>query len=254
MTCVTGCGRPTRDTLLLCPACLWTLECDLGDIGWIDAQLELVLARLAVHGEHNGGRSAETPLPINAGAHKARSELRAVLVGWVKDSAETRNLPYPADTLPAMARWLLLRARHIAIHPAAEDIHAEIVGAVRFAGRVIDLPANRTTFCVGPCPELGCSGEIRAYIPANPERPARMECSACRTVWEPHQWLRAGRRILARKGETVSYVSTEVAAAALGLTAQTIRNWVQAGRLANHGDERHIQVDLAEIERVVDAA
>jgi hypothetical protein len=252
MTCATGCGRPTRDTLLLCNGCLWALECDLGDVAWLDEQLELVLSRLAVVGEHNGGRSAETPMPVHPGALKARSDLRVVLVGWVRDFAEGTT-HWPEDTLTAMAGWLLKRINRIAVHPAAEDIHGEIVGAVRFAARVIDLPANRTTFPVGPCPELGCQGEIRAYIPAQPERPARMECSACETRWEPHQWLRAGRRILARKGEAIGYVDVQVAAQSMGVVDRTIRRWVETGRLANHGDERRILVDLAELERVVAA-
>jgi hypothetical protein len=253
VTCVTGCGRPTRDTLALCNGCLWALECDLGDVAWLDEQLELVLSRLAVVGEHNGGRSAETPMPVHPGALKARSDLRVVLVGWVRDFAEGTTQPWPEDTLPAMAGWLLKRMDHVAVHPAAEDIHGEIVSAVRFAARVIDLPANRTTFPVGPCPELGCQGEIRAYIPAQPERPARMECSACQTRWEPHQWLRAGRRILARKGEAIGYVDVQVAAQSMGVVDRTIRRWVETGRLANHGDERRILVDLAELERVVAA-
>jgi hypothetical protein len=252
MTCATGCGRPTRDTLALCNGCLWALECDLGDVAWLDEQLELVLSRLAVLGEHNGGRSAETPMPVHPGALKARSDLRAALVGWVRDMADGTT-HWPADTLPAMAGWLLKRIDRIAVHPAAGDIHGEIVGAVRFAARVIDLPANRTTFPVGPCPELGCTGEIRAYIPAQPERPARMECSACETRWEPHQWLRAGRRILARKGEAIGYVDVQVAAASLGLAVRTVQHWVKVGKLANHGDERRIMVDLAEVERVVAA-
>jgi hypothetical protein len=253
MTCATGCGRPTRDTLLLCNGCLWALECDLGDVAWLDEQLELVLSRLAVVGEHNGGRSAETPMPVHPGALKARSDLRAALVGWVRDFAEGTMQAWPADTLAAMASWLLKRIDRIAVHPAAEDIHGEIVGAVRFAARVIDLPANRTTFPVGPCPEIGCQGEIRAYIPAQPERPARMECSACETRWEPHQWLRAGRRILARKGEAIGYVDVQVAAQSMGVSGQTIRNWMLAGKLTNHGSAQKFMVDLTELLRVMDA-
>jgi hypothetical protein len=252
--CATHCGRPTRDTLALCNGCLWALECDLGDVAWLDEQLELVLSRLAVVGEHNGGRSAETPMPVHPGALKARSDLRAALVGWVRDFAEGTMQAWPADTMPAMAGWLLKRLDRIAVHPAAEDIHGEIVSAVRFAARVIDLPANRTTFPVGPCPELGCQGEIRAYIPAQPERPARMECSVCETRWEPHQWLRAGRRILARKGEAIGYVDVQVAAQSMGVVDRTIRRWVETGRLTNHGTPTRIMVDLGEVERAVGAA
>jgi hypothetical protein len=192
-------------------------------------------------------------MPVHPGALKARSDLRVALVGWVRDMAEG-TARWPEDTLAAMAGWLLKRIDRIAVHPAAEDIHGEIVGAVRFAARVIDLPANRTTFPVGPCPELGCQGEIRAYIPAQPERPARMECSACETRWEPHQWLRAGRRILARKGEAIGYVDVQVAAQSMGVVDRTIRRWVETGRLANHGTPTRIMVDLGEVERVVGAA
>ena len=252
--CATGCGRPTRDVLLLCETCRWALECDLGDVPWLDEQLELVLRRDAVISEHAGGRSAETPLPLHTGALEARSQLRATLVGWVRDLAETGGDAYPADTMPAMALWLLARINRIVVHPAAADVHSEIVGAVRLAWRVVDAPANRTTFPVGPCPEAGCQGEVRAYIPAQPERSARMECSACETRWEPSQWLRAGRRILARKGERIAYVDVQVAAASLGVTDRTIRRWVEAGRLTNHGDARRILVDMAEVEALVVAA
>lgn len=269
-TCVTGCGRPTRDTLLLCRSCLWALECDLGDVGWLDEQLETVLARQIALSERNGGHSAETPLPVHPGAFKARSELRVTLVGWVRDMAESRAVEgpacsrcghesctairwheLPADTMPALAWWLLKRIDRIALHPAAADLHGEIVGAVRLAWRVVDAPANRTTFPVGPCPEVPCPGEVRAYIPAQPEREARMECTACHRCWDPTQWLRTGRRILARKGERIAYVDVQVAAASLGVTTRTIQMWVKAGKLRNCGSERRILVDLAEVEALV---
>jgi hypothetical protein len=220
-------------------------------VAWLDEQLELVLSRLAVLGEHNGGRSAETPMPIHLGAAAARYELREALTNATKQINTERT--YPGHTLPLLAGWLLAHLDRIATHTAAAKIYGDIHSAIRFAAKMIDLPANRTTFPVGPCPELGCQGEIRAYIPAQPERPARMECSVCETRWEPHQWLRAGRRILARKGEAIGYVDVQVAASSLGVTARTVQNWVKAGRLANHGDERRIMVDLAEVERVVAA-
>ena len=55
--------------------------------------------------------------------------------------------------------------------------------------RIIDRPANRTTFHVGPCPELDhtgaqCLGEIRAYIPAEDHKPATLECDSCGVSWD----------------------------------------------------------------------
>src|SRR5690606_31600209 len=83
--CATGCGRPVRDTLVLCEACLGSLRTSLGDVTWLDEQLETVLAKQTALAEHNGGRSAEEPLPLSPPAAKARSELRVALVGWVRD-------------------------------------------------------------------------------------------------------------------------------------------------------------------------
>lgn len=46
-------------------------------------------------------------------------------------------------------------------------------------------------------------------------------------------------------------VDTEVAACAVGVTPRTIRRWVQRDRLTNHGDWRHILVDLDALDALV---
>lgn len=272
-TCATGCGRPTER--MLCGRCLGVLRADLGDVGWLDEQLELVLSKQVALTEQAGGRSAETPLPLARGALKARSVLRNRLVGWVRDlrgdepaitgpvcqrcdhgsCAAIRWFDLPADTLPMMAAWLMCREDDIAMHQAADELAGEIREAVGYAARIVDLPANRTTFAVGPCPDVSCPGEVRVFIPAErSDTEARMECGACAQVWEPSQWSRLGKRILARRGATAAKVDSEAAASLLGVTSRTVRNWVTAGRLANHGDDRRVMVELAELERVLDAA
>jgi hypothetical protein len=116
--------------------------------------------------------------------------------------------------MEAMARFLLANVEWLRHHEAGADAVDELTGDMRTARRVIDVPANRTTFPVGPCPEvtghqatstglqyplLACPGEVRAYIPNTEDQPARLECTACHTVWESWQWLRAGRRIKDRE-------------------------------------------------------
>jgi hypothetical protein len=125
--------------------------------------------------------------------------------------------------MEAMARFLLANVEWLRHHQAGHDAVEELTGDMRTARRVIDVPANRTTFPVGPCPEqftivatmvtpaasatklayrqdgMHCPGEVRAYIPNDETTPARLQCSACGTVWESWQWLRAGRRIKDRE-------------------------------------------------------
>lgn len=204
-TCATSCGRPTREGIVLCSQCLWELEQALSELPALLDELTTTLTRQArMSATSDGGRSAERPLPFHVQASKALGDLRVYLVGWVRDLAGDNPARYPENDLAKMARWLLARLDDISVHPAANDIHSEIVGACRHAWHVVDKAANRSRFAVGPCPEQvpedgsQCPGEVWAYIPTSEDRPARLECSSCGARWETHQWLRAGRRILAR--------------------------------------------------------
>lgn len=202
--CSTGCGRPMRDTRQLCDQCVWVLERALAEMPALLDELSTTLTRQAVMSERSdGGRSAETPVPFHVEASDKLDDLRTFLVGWVRDIAETYEQDYPPDTLRAMSRWLLARLDIIAQHSAASDIWDEIVGVTRDAWRLVDRAANRTRFEVGPCPEVAeedgaqCPGEVWAFIPTHESSAARLECRSCGTRWETHQWLRAGKRILA---------------------------------------------------------
>lgn len=203
--CTTGCGRPSEREL--CEHCLWTLEQALAELPALLDELSTTLSRQAVMTERSdGGRSAETPVPFHVEASAKLDDLRVFLVGWVRAIAEDNGDDLPADSLRAMGRWLMARLDIIAQHPAADDIWDEIVSATREAWRIVDRAANRTRFQVGPCPEVAeedgaaCPGEVWAFIPTHEASAARLECRSCGTRWETHQWLRAGRRILARQG------------------------------------------------------
>lgn len=197
-TCAAGCGRPTER--MLCTQCVWEIRRELDRVPDLVAELETALSRQAVMAESAGriDGQGETPLAYGTLAAQARDELRLCLVGWVRDLARDDPRLYPRDELDAMARWLTSRADEIAIHEAAKEIHDEITRRCREAWHAVDRAANRTRFPVGPCPDTPCEGQVDAYIPTSSERPARLECDQCGTRWETHQWLRAGRRILAR--------------------------------------------------------
>lgn len=250
--CTTGCGRPTDR--MLCNGCLRRLRGDLADVGWLDTELAAALAR-QVAMAMPGSTTSEIPLPIGRGALKARSILRSRLVGWCRDLAESHSYELPGDTLPMMAAWLAAYEDDVAMHPAADELADEIHQAIVYAKQIVDLPANRTQFAVGPCPELTCSGQVRVFVPAeHTDALARMECRSCERTWDTTQWSRLGKRIMARQGRDTALLDSASAAILLGVTDRTVRNWISAGRLANHGEDRRILVDLAELERVLDAA
>jgi hypothetical protein len=238
-TCrVAVCDHPVPDAYI-CSHHAHQLEQALGDIPAVVHQLNLTLAKQTSYTTNYTGRGGnEIPLPMDPLASAATSDLRHHLCNWVTIVAETRGLPLPAAAvyhpggepgMDTLARWMLAHLEWLRHHEHGHIAVEELTGDMRTARRVIDVPANRTTFPVGPCPEYAtaslstgttvtwptasmtthtertvavtthCPGEVRAYIPNTDTQPARLECSTCHTVWEPWQWLRAGRRILDRK-------------------------------------------------------
>jgi hypothetical protein len=238
-TChVASCDRPVTDAWV-CARCAHDLERALGDIPAVVHQLNLTLAKQTRYADRNERGGNEQPLPMDPLASAASSELRAHLVAWVWDIGDRRGWDRPAGgidnpggepTTDTLARWMLHHVEWLRHYEHGHYCVEELTGDMRTARRVIDVPANRTTFPVGPCPELtmvkityhavfppgisdpdtrhgltttetptNCLGEVRAYIPNTDTQPARLECSACHTVWESWQWLRAGRRIKDRE-------------------------------------------------------
>jgi hypothetical protein len=223
---VTSCDHPVTDAYV-CSRCAQDLERALGDIPAVVHQLNLTLAKQTRYADRNERGGNEQPLPMDPLASAAASELRHHLCNWVTIVAETRGLPLPAAAvyhpggepgMDTLARWMLAHVEWLRHHEHGHVAVEEVTGDTRTARRVIDVPANRTTFPVGPCPEvvlasvhspgamsgtnpmhIHCPGEVRAYIPNTDTQPARLECSACHTVWESWQWLRAGRRIKDRE-------------------------------------------------------
>ena len=69
------CGRPTRDSAYFCDDCGHQLSVALGDVPWLDEELDVSAAR--IKGANYAGTSskgAETPSPVNWGAAEARAD------------------------------------------------------------------------------------------------------------------------------------------------------------------------------------
>jgi hypothetical protein len=245
---VTSCDHPVTDAWV-CQRCAHALERALGDIPAVIHQLNLTLAKQTRYADRNERGGNEQPLPMDPLASEAIGQLRAHLVQWASFIQDERawvktmrfwtwtwterghtipiveTLSRPAN-LDILSRWMLHHVEWLRHHEAGKDAVEELTGDMRTARRVIDVPANRTTFPVGPCPEallqpslqttgptatttfavsataaaitvhaIHCPGEVRAYIPNTDTQPARLECNTCHTIWEAYQWMRLGKRI-----------------------------------------------------------
>lgn len=241
------CDKPVRDQATICHRCATRLERDLGDVPAVAADLEAVLARQTRTGDTLGRPSAETPVPYHGRASEVLGTLRAVLVGWVRDLHRDRDregpacracrhascralraTEWPADTLPAMAGWLLDRGPALRRHPAADDLAAEVHDAMAAALVVADRPPER--LYAGPCDGDGCPGSVYGDLGS-----PTVACDACGAEYDTE----ARRRWLLAAAEDQLAPASQLARALTALdrpvTVERIWQWASRGRLAAHG-------------------
>lgn len=147
------CGKPTRDDAYVCDTCTHDLAVSLGEIPWLDGELETTITkRKGIDYRRVGGGKGgtkEQPSPPEWTASNARTHLRGVLVAWVRycDEEQVRNSsPHrglPADDLPAISRWLMWRVDGLALDDIGPEAVEEITDAVAQCHRLIDRPADR---------------------------------------------------------------------------------------------------------------
>lgn len=211
------CTAPTGDDGLLCRTHTDELDRELGDVPELVGELEVTRTRQDRLTERYGAKAAEKPLEWSERAAEKASELWLTLSAWALDLSQRGE--DERDRLAAVgtydtaevARWLARNMRELRQHPEAGTAFDEITDAIRQARRVVDRPAIATRFEVGPCPEIvavdphddvagtaPCAGKVWAFIPAEPERAALLQCQACGESWNTTQWLRVGKRMLTR--------------------------------------------------------
>lgn len=248
-TCSTGCGRPTRDTLALCEQCIWEIkqaldpDNDLSIPALLD-DLATTLTRQARIAQRNGSRSSERPVPFHVRAGDIADHARSVLTGWVRALANDQSDRYPADTLLAMAAWLLRHINDIATHEAAADIHSEIIDTATSIRRVIDRPADRiyAGVCAAMFAEASppCTEPLYAHPGAGVVR-----CIDCGTV---HQ-IDKRREDMLRRLDDRLVTAAEFARLATYLiedfgrsreqTRKLVNQWHKRGLLERHSDDRN---------------
>lgn len=241
-----GCTGSMPGHRRVCRGCSTRLIRTLADVPSLDGDLDITRTHQSRIGEHTHAHHAETALPWDQRAAEASSALRSALTGWVWVLSDGAPIVYgprcracdhpscewadlarlPADTLPAIARWLLRHRARFLAHRAVPEAVYGITAAVRQARRVIDLPPDR--IYVAPCTQ--CGRDLYA-------RPAARTtaCGVCHLEYdvEPQrEWMRD--QIPDMIG-TASWVA--VAAAGLGyqITASAIRSMAKRGRITARG-------------------
>lgn len=231
------CGKPTRDSAYFCDDCGHQLSVALGDVPWLDEELDVSTAR--IKGANYAGASskgAETPSPVNWGASEAKSHLRAVLVSWARfcDEERVRNAsPHPglpADNLPALSRWLLWRVDGLSLLDIGPEAVDEITDAVKRAHRQVDRPADRQY--LGNC-DICPEGRLYARPGGSWAR-----CDTCDQATE----AQAIRDRMLRELDDRLCTAAEIAhlSTYLGLVAdrETVRKrinqWASRGKLVEH--------------------
>lgn len=235
-TCqTTTCDKPTRDDAYTCDDCLDDFAKVLGNVTWIDAELETTITkqRAATSG---GAPSAEVALPYNAKASELAGELRLALVNLVRLCIEegVRSRDHrdrePGNTLVAMSRWLLWRVDGLAFNDMAPEFIRAATEAIRACERIIDLPPDRSY--AGPCPE--CKRDLYHRPDA-----AEVNCHGCGQRWDVAEvtvWMQDrirdhmdGLLVTAREGSTL------LSRAGIETTQRAIDKWHERGLLLEAG-------------------
>lgn len=173
------CGRPTRDAAYFCDDCGDLLARALGEVPWLDEQLEVTVTRSSGidYRTLGGAKATEAPSPVHWAASEARGHLKALLVSWVlfcsEESVRSSDPAdgLPADNLPALSRWMLWRVDGLALHDIGIEAVGEISEAIQTCHRLIDRHPERQY--LGSC-DVCNSGRIYARPGSNSAK-----CDAC---------------------------------------------------------------------------
>lgn len=149
------CGKPTRDAAYFCDQCGDDLSQALGDIPWLDTELETTITGetgidyRTLGGGKGGKKPSEMPSPVNWSAADARAHLKGLLVSWVlfcNEDGIRHQSPrdgLPDDTLTDLAKWMLWRVDGLALHDIGPDAVDEITDAVTRCHRFVDRHPQR---------------------------------------------------------------------------------------------------------------
>jgi hypothetical protein len=270
-----SCRQPVGDDAFLCAgddSCTERLERDLGDLGALVRYAVTSYSGMARVTWRPSGVTDPDPddaleqtvriqaLPWAEGTSKAVRALRVELVGWVRLVVEERRLEpvrvvgpacwlcthrscratrtpgWPADTLPAMAAWLLGQVSWLRHHPDAASCASGVGRVTESLRRAVDRAPE--LLYAGPCTaDVDHDGSTRQcghdmYV--TPDTP-RVRCPACRAAYDVEQQ----RALMAEAADDYLLSAAEIARAVTALHQRIrddrIRQWAARGRLTARG-------------------
>lgn len=240
--CLTHCGRPA-DGYFLCRWCADELHHALGGVPWLLRQLRINETRAARYSDANGANdpTAVHALPYDPGAADVRDALTTAVTTWTRELETVTGGRCEADTAETAAMWLREQLSPMRTHPAAGELHLDLVSVIRRSYRVIDRP--QAAIFVGPCGAVTEAGTCHEdlYARADPAGHARLDprqatvrCR-CGAEWDAEkrrEWL------LDELRGTLA-TAREIASAAgwlfgRTLSVKTIRTWASRGQIASH--------------------
>ncbi|SEG87422.1 hypothetical protein SAMN05216223_11893 [Actinacidiphila yanglinensis] len=188
--------RGTPSGPVLCGRCVERLRTDLCRVLALheDAEQALVRTPASLRQRVSGSRSVGIVLDDESVA--VRSAIRALLLSWTRLVADERGVRGAGDTeVRGLLRFLAGHLDWLARHPAAPDLADEVADLLASAGvRTGAVPEPVAP--LGPCPQPGCGGTLRAPgAPAGGEPPAArlVRCEYGHGV-SPRQWFLLAER------------------------------------------------------------
>ncbi|MEE6295181.1 hypothetical protein [Georgenia wangjunii] len=214
------------------------LQRNLEDLAGLMSDLDdAVGKRLRFSDPGDGGKSSDTPLPIDLTAADAAYASRQTLLVWVDQVASIRGHAVPSSWA-AVGRYLAGAADWLSRHPDGPQAFDEILDALSIARRTIDRPAERKY--AGACGALIddegldaiCDGELYARAGK-----ATVECPRCGTVYD----VASRREWMVERIEDALLPAADMSRAlsglGVGVTSAMVRRWRHRGLLATHQDE-----------------
>lgn len=229
------CGRPTRDAAYVCDDCGDRLAKALGDMTWLEEELETSIGKQRGLPTEGSPAGSEKSLPFHVAAAEVRDNLRNTLVGWVRICAEegVRSSDprdgLPENTLTAISRWLLWRVDGLAYHEAGGDAVDEITYAVTQAVKAIDLAPERQY--VGPC---ACGRDLYRKPGA-----VMAKCRACGESYDAEVLMAALRARVPDLLVTASEGAGLLSRYGLETTARIIYGWEERAMVVAHGERKN---------------
>lgn len=247
MTTCPSCGRPEHDGLL-CQRCTRMLTEDLHRLPEWLAELETTMSRQTGKAPAIGGKSAEIAAPANLRALNVYSYVRNQLQTWVRE-LDLGDGP-KADNPRAWIDWLAERIQRMRMHPAVDELIAEIDYCHKLIRRAVDRHDDRIS--VGRC-EV-CTEPLMASPDAEAITCRKCERAGIETIVEvaPRR-----RQMLADAEQRLLPRDAVLRAVPLmwrvEINRETFRSWVKRGRL-KHSEVTPSGTPLYRLRDVLDLA